>query len=126
MFENRLKKYMISFLHTFENKCLHCFVYQYNEKCHKKTNKSKYWYCCFNDKIFDEFFTVESDFVNIKKLFDEKKNKLRTIKIKIQRKFHNLLYYIKFDFEKLDEQRKIEINKKFQKLIVIYNNVFFL
>ena len=26
-FENCLKKYMISFLHTFENKCSHCFVY---------------------------------------------------------------------------------------------------
>ena len=32
---------------------------------------------------------------------------------------------MKFDFEKLDEQRKINVNKKFQKLIVIYNNVFF-
>ena len=41
-FENRSKKYVISFLHTFENKCFHCFVYQYNEKCYKKTHKSKY------------------------------------------------------------------------------------
>ena len=32
---------------------------------------------------------------------------------------------MKFDFEKFDEQQKIEISKKFQKLIVIYNNVFF-
>ena len=27
MLENRSKKYMISFLHTFENKCSHCFTY---------------------------------------------------------------------------------------------------
>ena len=27
MFENRLKKYVISFLYTFKNKYLHCFVY---------------------------------------------------------------------------------------------------
>ena len=42
MLENRLKKYVISFLHTFENKCSHCFVYQYDEKCREKTHKSKY------------------------------------------------------------------------------------
>ena len=124
--ENRSKKYVISFLHTLENKCSHCFAYQYDEKCHEKTHKSKYWHCCFDDKIFNELFTVESDFVNIKKFFDEKKkNKLRTIKTKIQRKLYNLLYNIKPDFDNFDQQRKIEINKKFQKLIVIYNNVFF-
>ena len=38
----RSKKYVISFLHTLENKCSHCFVYQYDEKCYKKSNKSKY------------------------------------------------------------------------------------
>ena len=27
MFENRSKKYVISFLYTFENKCLYCFAY---------------------------------------------------------------------------------------------------
>ena len=32
---------------------------------------------------------------------------------------------MKFDFDKLNEQRKIKINKKFQKFIVIYNNVLF-
>ena len=42
MFENRSKKYVISRLYTFENKCSHCFVYQYDEKCYEKTNKSKY------------------------------------------------------------------------------------
>ena len=126
MLENRSEKYVVPFLHTFENKYSHCFIYQYNEKCYEKTHKSKYWYCCFDDKIFNKLFTAESDFVNIKKLFDEKKkNKLRAIKAKIQRKFHNLLYDMKFDFDNSDQQRKIEINKKFQKLIVIYNNVLF-
>ena len=38
----RSKKYVISFLHTLENKYSHCFVYQYDEKCHKRSNKSKY------------------------------------------------------------------------------------
>ena len=69
----RLKKYVISLLHTFENKCSHCFVYQYNEKCHEKASKSKYWHCCFDDKIFIELFIAESDSVNIKKLFEKKK-----------------------------------------------------
>ena len=32
---------------------------------------------------------------------------------------------MKFKLEKFDEQRKTEISKKFQKFIVIYNNVFF-
>ena len=32
---------------------------------------------------------------------------------------------MKFDFEKFGEQRKTKISKKFQKLIVIYNNVLF-
>ena len=32
---------------------------------------------------------------------------------------------MKFDFDKFNEQRKIKISKKFQKLIVIYNNVLF-
>ena len=32
---------------------------------------------------------------------------------------------MKFDFENLDKQRRTKINKKFQKLIVIYNNVLF-
>ena len=32
---------------------------------------------------------------------------------------------MKSDFKKLDEQRKTKINKKFQKLIMIYNNVLF-
>ena len=36
-----------------------------------------------------------------------------------------MLYYIKFDFDKFDEQQKTKINKKFQKVIVIYNNVLF-
>ena len=59
----RLKKYIISFLYTFENKCSYCFVYQYNEKCYEKSSKSKYWHCCFDDKIFNELFIVESDFI---------------------------------------------------------------
>ena len=42
MFENRSNEYVISFLHTFENKCSHCFAYQYDEKCHEKAHKSKY------------------------------------------------------------------------------------
>ena len=42
MLENRSEKYVVSLLHTLENKCSHCFVYQYDEKCHEKTNKSKY------------------------------------------------------------------------------------
>ena len=69
----RSKKYVISFLYTFENKCSHCFVYQYNEKCYEKTNRSKYWHCCFDDKIFNELFTTKSDFVNIKKLLEKKR-----------------------------------------------------
>ena len=36
-----------------------------------------------------------------------------------------MLYHIKFNFDKFDEQRKIKINKKSQKFIVIYNNVLF-
>ena len=59
----RSKKYVLSRLHTFENKCSHCFVYQYNEKCYEKSSKSKYWHCCFDDKIFNELFIVESDFI---------------------------------------------------------------
>ena len=42
MFENRSKKYVISLLHTLENRCSHCFAYQYNEKCYEKAHKPKY------------------------------------------------------------------------------------
>ena len=42
MLENRSDEYMVSFLHTLENKCSHCFAYQYDEKCHEKAHKSKY------------------------------------------------------------------------------------
>ena len=42
MLENRSEKYVVPFLHTFENKYSHCFIYQYDKKCYEKTHKSKY------------------------------------------------------------------------------------
>ena len=122
--ENRPEEYVLPRLHTPENRCPHCSAYQYDEECHEKAGRSKYWHCCFDGKVPDELPTAGSDSANIEKLPDgEEKNRLRAVEAKIQRELHSLLYNMEPDPDNPGQQRRTEASKKFQKLIVTYNNV---
>ena len=122
--------YILSSWYQENNICFYCYIFQYNEKYYVKFNFSKYWYCCFNDKIFNNIITFENDDVVIKILFDDfEKNILHLINIKIKRELHDLLWKyelneIKFISEKC-KYKKIKQCKKFHELNIIYDNVFF-
>ena len=113
------------------NICFHCYVFQYNEKCHVKFNFSKYWHCCFNDKIFDNIMTSENDDIVIEILFDNfEKNIMRLINVRIKREFHDLLWKyelneIKSTSEKF-KYKKIKRCKKFTSWMWFITTFFFL
>ena len=130
-FDECFDVYTLSSLYQKNNICFHCYVFQYDEKCHVKFNFSKYWHCCFNDKILNNIMKFENDDVVIEILFDDfEKNILRLINVKIKRELHDLLWKyelneIKSTSEKF-KYKKIKRCKKFHELNIIYNNVFFL
>ena len=51
MFVRKQNLYVLFELQLKSNRCSHCKIYQYDEKCREKSYEEKYWHCCFNDKI---------------------------------------------------------------------------
>ena len=117
------------FVYTFssfrqnENICFHCDAYQYKKKCQIRNFVTKYWHCCFDDKISKNIVKSENDFDALKIMFDDfNKNNLRVLVDAIKIELQNLLWQMKMN-SNTNLKRKTQFNTEFQKLEIAYNNV---
>ena len=111
-----------------KNECFYCDIFQYFEKCDFINSTKKYWHYCFNDRVHQNMIQVaENDLENLKRLKnDEIKNAMRVLKNEIQKFIHKLMHDVEIFVINSNVKTRIKTSKNFQKLIIFYNNVFFL
>ena len=123
-FDESFFVYTFSSFRQNENICFHCDAYQYKKKCQIRNFVTKYWHCCFDDKISKNIVKSENDFDALKIMFDDfNKNNLRVLVDAIKIELQNLLWQIKMN-SNTNMKRKIQLNIEFQELKIAYNNVF--
>ena len=116
--------YILLFLRQKSNVCLHCKVYQYDEKCRERFEKQKYWHYYSNDRILIDTMSLEGDFETLETLSKNQKKKiLKNRETNIKRDLQNCMYEIRNDSD--EKKHRTKINREFQKLIVNYNNILF-
>ena len=117
------EKHVLFELQKNHNVCSFCDAYQYDEKCHNKFFDDKYWHCCVNDKISFDMIIFEANSDVVAKLFDDFDKNAILQRDENFKYFDHFLWKMRFTDDFNSRKRLSKRCKKFQKMIITFNNV---